>query len=76
MTRVTKDGTVYICVAHWSDNKSIKEQEEAFVQALEDIGAVVVDEDKIAELTVTSVDESKTMTWNDIETVTVEAEEE
>ena len=73
MTRVTKDGTVYICVAHWSDNKSIKEQEEAFVQALEDIGAVVVDEDKIAELTVTSVDESKTMTWNHVENVTVSA---
>lgn len=76
MTSVVKDGTVYICVSRWSDNKSIKEQEEAYVKTLEDLGAVVVDEDKIAELTESSVDESKTMTWNDIETFTVEGDEE
>ena len=76
MTSVVKDGTVYICVSRWSDNKSIKEQEEAYVKTLEDLGAVVVDEDKIAELTESSVDESKTMTWNDIETVTVEGDED
>lgn len=75
MTRVTKDGKVYICVASWSDNKSIKEQEEAYVQALEDLGAVVVEADVLEKLMANDIDESKTMTWNDIETVQAEAEE-
>ncbi len=76
MTRVTKDGTVFICVSKWSDTKAVKEQEEAYVQALVDLGAVVVDEAEIERISANSVDESKTMTWNDIETVTVEPDEE
>ena len=76
MTAVTNYDNVYICVNNWSDVKSLKEQEEAYVQALQEIGVIVVDADKMASLTENNVDESKTMTWNDIETVTVEAEEE
>ena len=76
MTRVTKDGKVYICVAAWSTNKAIKEQEEAYVKALEDLGAIVVDEAEIERLTANNIDESKTMTWNDIETVTIEPAED
>ena len=76
MTRVTKDGKVYICVSSWSGNKAIKEQEEAYVQTLEDLGAIVVDEAEMERLTANNIDESKTMTWNDIETVTVEPSED
>lgn len=74
--RVTKDGTVYICVSKWSTAKAVKEQEEAYIQALEELGAVVVDDAEIERISANSVDESKTMTWNDIETVTVEPDEE
>ena len=71
ITEVCKDGHVYICVEKWSGAKAVKEQEEAYVKALEDLGVIVVEDADIEELTANTVDESKTMTWNDIETVTV-----
>ena len=76
MTVAKKDDKVYICVEKWSDAKAVKEQEEAYIKALEELGAIVVDDEEMARITANSVDESKTMTWNDIETVTVEANED
>ena len=49
----------------------VKEQEEAYIKTLEDLGVIVVEDADIEKLTANTVDESKTMTWNDIETVTV-----
>ncbi len=68
MTVVKKDDKVYIYVSKWSDNKAIKEQEENYIKALEDLGAVVLNETDINLLMRNTVDENKTMTWNDIET--------
>ena len=71
ITEVCKDGQVYICVEKWSGAKAVKEQEEAYIKTLEDLGVIVVEDADIEKLTANTVDESKTMTWNDIETVTV-----
>ena len=67
------DGNVKFSVIGWSDNKAVKADEETFVQALEAMGAVQTDSDTIEALTETGVDESKTMTWNHVENVTVSA---
>ncbi len=67
------DGNVQFSVTAWSDNKATKAEEEAFVQALVDMGAVQTDVDTIAALTETGIDESKTMNWNKVESVTVDA---
>lgn len=71
ITEVCKDGQVYICVEKWSGAKAVKEQEEAYIKTLEDLGVIVVEDADIEKLTANTVDESKTMTWNDIEIVTV-----
>ncbi len=68
------NGNVKFSVTGWSDNKATKAEEEAFVQALTDMGAVQTDVDTISALTETGIDESRTMTWNKIETVEVESE--
>ena len=60
---------VQISVNSWSDNKAVKEQEEAFVSTMEDLGAMVVSGDVFENIMDVPVDENKTMTWNDLESV-------
>ena len=60
---------VMIEATSWSDNKAVKEQEEAFVSRLEDLGAMVVSGDVFEDIADVPVDENKTITWIDIEHV-------
>ncbi|MBO7356664.1 MAG: hypothetical protein J6U50_08525 [Lachnospiraceae bacterium] len=66
------DDRVMIEPDSWSDNKAVKDQEEAFVSRLEDLGAMVVSGDVFEDIADVPVDENKIITWNDIETISAE----
>ena len=69
------DGDVRFTVASYSDNKSIKAEEERFIQAIKDMGAVEIDRDEYDSLTSTDIDESKIINLSDLKTYdTVEKE--
>ena len=53
------DGDVRFTVSGYSDNKSIKAEEERFVQQIIDMGAVQIDADEYESLTGVDIDESK-----------------
>ena len=60
---------VQISVDSWSDNKAVREKEEAYVSEMEELGVMVVSGDVFEDIMDVPVDETKTMTWNDLETV-------
>lgn len=69
------DGDVRFTVASYSDNKSIKAEEERFIQAIKDMGAVEIDRDEYDSLTSTDIDESKIINLSELKTYdTVEKE--
>ncbi len=63
---------VKISVSGWSSNTAIREEEEAFVTALEALGAKIVEESETNLDNVVTINEDHAMTWNEIETVTVD----
>jgi len=68
VTRVNKDGKVYISAESYSDNKSIKADEEAFLNELVELGAILKDSDFVQAQMENSIDENAVMNWFDIET--------
>ena len=69
------DGDVRFTVSSYSDNKSIKAEEERFIQAIKDMGAVEIDRDEYDSLTSTDIDESKIINLSELKTYdTVEKE--
>ena len=62
--KVEKDGNIYICADQWSDDDTIKAQEEAYVQELEELGAIVTEEATITEMLKTGSN-MKEMKWTD-----------
>ena len=61
---------IKISVSGWSSNTAIKAEEEAFVAALEELGAKIVDESETVFENEVHIDENHAMTWIDKETVT------
>ncbi len=61
---------IKISVSGWSSNTAIKAEEEAFVAALEELGAKIVDESETVFENEVHIDEAHAMTWIDKETVT------
>ena len=66
---VSKDGKVYVCVYTWSQDKLIREKDEAYIQKMVDRGAILVDEDAISEMTANTIDESRLLNWTYLETI-------
>ena len=69
------DNDVRFTVSSYSDNKSIKAEEERFVQAIKDMGAVEIDKAEYDSLTNVDIDESKLINLSNLKTYdTVEKE--
>ncbi|MBP5763272.1 MAG: hypothetical protein J6W48_09895 [Lachnospiraceae bacterium] len=69
------DDDVRFTVTGYSDNKSVKAEEERFIQAIREMGAVEIDEDEYDSLTSVDIDESKLINLSNLSTYdTVEKE--
>ena len=71
IVKVEKDGKVYICPSNWNEDEDIKTQEEDYVSKMEEMGAIVTDEATITDMMKTGISAENTMTWTDIETITL-----
>ncbi len=71
------DNDVRFTVSGYSDNKAVKTEEERFIQAIKDMGAVEIDADEYDSLTNVDIDESKLIDLTKLKTYeTVEKEME
>ena len=69
------DDDVRFTVSGYSDNKSVKAEEERFIQAIKEMGAVEIDADEYDSLTNVDIDESKLINLSNLSTYdTVEKE--
>ena len=69
------DDDVRFTVSGYSDNKAVKAEEERFIQAIKDMGAVEIDADEYDSLTKVDIDESKLINLTALKTYdTVEKE--